>query len=1642
MNQSKNYDQEMVENVIKVSIGIWNPQDILNGSVCEVMTCETYENGRPKVNGLFDLRMGTIEKAFMCETCHQDYLGCPGHFGHINLVRPVYYTHFMKYMLKIARCFCYVCSECLVPIDKPEEYEKIKTKPMKSRFQYIFKEYKDSSHFKTCGKCNTIQPTKFINPRNSQDSSNGIAKVFAEFSQTNGPTIKQYISCEEMLQFLKNIKNDDLDKIGIPSKESRPDWMICNVYPVPPPHVRPSVRQENNQKSEDDLTHKLAEIITRNQTLRDMLKSNSLSQSNMSSSNLPGSSMSISSNIGGGANGLVESLGNSKVNSASEIIDGWTQVLQFHVSTIIDNEIPGIPRAIQRSGRPIKALKQRLQSKDGRMRLNLMGKRGDFTARTVITAEPNISLDELGVPKKIAMNLTFPEIVNEWNMERLRKNVENGTTIYPGAKSIVKKRKRENGNIIYQQYTLSIKGSKKGCWASQIEIGDTVHRHLRDGDLVFFNRQPSLHKMSMMGHKVRVLDVGNTFRLNVSATAPYNADFDGDEMNVFLTQCMEGVVELKYLTLVENQIISPQRNQCVIGLFQDTLFACSQITDQSVHISKSNFMNLMMFINQEKSPLPPQDEWTGRRLFDMIIPKITLKRNTIIGKVKSLAVDPSQKELVEEQYELNIINGKIQDGKGIVDKNTVGTSAGGIIHILWNDYNPKTSSDFIFRCQKLCTQWLLNVGHSVGVSDCLFLKDDMSKMSEVYDGIHDVIQRACSSVMDILNLAKQGRFERKTPKPIVDEVESDVMEILQKAKNDAAKVGITDYLIQENEGNRLMKMILAGSKGDTMNVAQIMCVFGQADVAGTRAPLFFQHRALPHYAKFDNSPEARGFAAHSFKEGLEPNEFYFLASSTRIGLIDKTVKTADTGYTQRRLIKSMEDLMVSFDGTVRTANNSILQFGYGDDFFDATFLEKLNFKYHLLTDAEFKDKFERYCERDEYLELEAQRMRIKAEMGYNTEFYTPVNIQRILEEIINTTPQGNEEGATPQGNEEGATPQGNEEGATPQGNEEGAGGVSAVHLNQSSGRQSYFYEMRKNFDSFLREYFKKSSNEELPRELFMFRNYYMFELTKAVLGHKKATKKHMDKLLRKMRDSYVMAICSSGEMVGILCGQSIGEPTTQMTLNKFHHIGSSVRNTTTGVPRMKELLAVSKKIKTPVMTLFLENNFSNMDESLIKIKILDYSKIFVFTKISDILDKVDVFFETSLDFTNSVFPSDNPHLKKFVEHENDLRQLLGQDDFKPPQPNSCVFRLKFDKLKFLVENISDKMILTSIKQAFENISSMSSNKAYNFQFDELVNFETTEQDGKDGQDRKDRKFLIVRAYFRINVNKNGERDIEGLGINYWQIIQKILDKFILVSRIKGIDGISSTALETIKYPDGRSEIAIMCSGSKLKEVLMFDDVRAVKLNTGQTVFFSLDKRRIKSNDVNEMYDVFGIEVARNSLIEEFTAVLEDTGGVNMRHITILVDTMTSKGQLIPIDRHGVKKNEIGPLSRATFEETVDQLLKAATFGESDHMNGVSANIMMGQMAPCGTGTVHLLLDESRILSDKMSNGTEISKEKTYQGSKYVNSDHIHTVENIIEKISVNSSKLTKRKRVFEIQDESIVWLGNVVRQRIHVNENA
>ncbi|PKU64515.1 DNA-directed RNA polymerase II subunit RPB1 [Dendrobium catenatum] len=931
------YSPAEVAKVRCVQFGILSPDEIRQMSVAQIEHGETMERGKPKPGGLSDPRLGTIDRKMKCETCMANMAECSGHFGHLELAKPMYHIGFMKTVLAIMRCVCFNCSKILadelylfsclaislltsIAFSQEDTRFKqaLKIRNPKNRLKRIYDACKSKKKCaggddidlqgqqdseepikKSRGGCGAQQPNITVDGMKMVAEYKAPKKKSEDQEQLPEPVErKQILSAERVLSVLKRISDEDCQLLGLNPKYARPDWMILQVLPIPPPPVRPSVMMDTSSRSEDDLTHQLAMIIRHNENLRRQERN----------------------------------------GAPAHIITEFAQLLQFHIATYFDNELPGQPRATQRSGRPIKSICSRLKAKEGRIRGNLMGKRVDFSARTVITPDPTINIDELGVPWSIALNLTYPETVTPYNIERLKELVEYGPHPPPGktgAKYII----REDGQRLDLRYL-------KKSSDHHLELGYKVERHLQDGDFVLFNRQPSLHKMSIMGHRIKIMPY-STFRLNLSVTSPYNADFDGDEMNMHVPQSFETRAEVLELMMVPKCIVSPQSNRPVMGIVQDTLLGCRKITKRDTFIEKDVFMNILMWWEDFDGKIPapailkPRPLWTGKQVFNLIIPKqINLIRfSAWHAESETGFITPGDTQVRIERGELL---------SGTLCKKTMGTSTGSLIHVIWEEVGPDAARKFLGHTQWLVNYWLLQNGFSIGIGDTIA---DVATMEK----INETISKAKNDVKELIKQAQEKQLEPEPGRTMMESFENRVNQVLNKARDDAGSSAQKSL----SESNNLKAMVTAGSKGSFINISQMTACVGQQNVEGKRIPYGFLGRTLPHFTKDDYGPESRGFVENSYLRGLTPQEFFFHAMGGREGLIDTAVKTSETGYIQRRLVKAMEDIMVKYDGTVRNSLGDVIQFLYGEDGMDAVWIESQKLDSVKMKKVEF-DKVYRY----------------------------------------------------------------------------------------------------------------------------------------------------------------------------------------------------------------------------------------------------------------------------------------------------------------------------------------------------------------------------------------------------------------------------------------------------------------------------------------------------------------------------------------------------------------------------------------------------------------------------------------------------------------------------------------------------------
>ena len=582
---------------------------------------------------------------------------------------------------------------------------------------------------------------------------------------------------------------------------------------------------------------------------------------------------------------------NIEIGAPDFIIADMWELLQYHAATFYDNELSGIPAARHRSGRPLKRLADRLKSKEGRFRQNLSGKRVNFSARRVISPDPSISINEVGVPLVIAKELTIPVTVTDNNVEAMRGLILN-TPAWPSVNYII----RPDGK------KKKVAPDNKDEIAKEIVTGYIVERHLQNGDIVLFNRQPSLHRMSIMAHRVRVTP-WRTFTLNVSVVAPYNADFDGDEMNLHVLQTEEARAEASLLMEVQRHIRSPRFGGPIIGCEQDHISGCYNLTMDGTVVPRDVVFSLLSEIGVEVI-LPDKKNFTGKEVFNYLLPE------TLHIEFKNKAGD-----------KVIIRSGKLEEG--VIDTKAIGRETGKLIDIIEKEYGIEVAHKFIDRVSQLGIKWLEHTGFTIGLNDI-----ELSK--EATESISSRLTEAETSVSKLVEDYKVGKVELLAGKNAMESLEVHILRVL--AKESVEDIG---KIVNKSFGdNPAIRMARSGARGSMTHITQLSAVVGQARVLGERIQRGYRGRTLPHFAVGDLSPAAHGFIFNSFKSGLSPFEFFFDAVSGRESLMDKSLRTRHSGYLERRLMNALQDLKIEYDMTIRDNRNVIIQFVPGEDCID------------------------------------------------------------------------------------------------------------------------------------------------------------------------------------------------------------------------------------------------------------------------------------------------------------------------------------------------------------------------------------------------------------------------------------------------------------------------------------------------------------------------------------------------------------------------------------------------------------------------------------------------------------------------------------------------------------------------------------
>jgi DNA-directed RNA polymerase subunit A' len=899
----------------EITFGLMNPEEYRDMSATKIITADTYDDdGFPIDMGLMDPRLGVIDPGLECKTCGKHSGSCNGHFGHIELAAPVIHVGFTKLIRRLLRGTCRECSKLTLAEEEKDEFrDQLKTTrnlgqditdvtkaairqarkkdvcPHCGEVQYDIQHEKPTTYYEVqdvlAGEYSEIIAEAMQPDEDEEDDVGTSPQELAEDTGIDLGRINEILSGEfrpreeqrkaiesaldvdlteedmnklmpsDIRDWFEDIRDEDVEVLGIDPETSRPEWMILTVLPVPPVTARPSITLDNGQRSEDDLTHKLVDIIRINQRFME----------------------------------------NREAGAPQLIIEDLWELLQYHVTTFMDNEISGTPPARHRSGRPLKTLSQRLKGKEGRFRGSLSGKRVNFSARTVISPDPTLSLNEVGVPERVASEMTQTMNVTERNMEEAKRYVRNGPDGHPGANRV----RRPDGK------TVKILPKAKEDLAEKIEPGWEVQRHLVDGDIVVFNRQPSLHRMSIMAHEVVVMPY-KTFRLNTTVCPPYNADFDGDEMNMHALQNEEARAEARSLMRVQEQMLSPRMGENIIGAIQDHITGTYLLTHQNPQFNETQALDLLRATHIDGLPDPSGTDddtpfWTGRDLFSELLPDdLNLEFTSEAGDTV----------LIEEGQLLT----------GTIDDSAVGAFGGEIVDTVAKVYSKTRARRLINEISALAMRSIMHFGFSIGIDD-----ETISEAAE--DQIDEAIGSAYDRVEELIDVYDRGELESLPGRTVDETLEMKILQTLNNARDNAGDIAEDHF----SDDNPAVVMADSGARGSMLNLTQMAGAVGQQAVRGERINRGYEDRTLSHYEPNDLSADAHGFVEHSYAGGLTPREFFFHAMGGREGLVDTAVRTSKSGYLQRRLINALSELETQYDGTVRDTSDTIVQFEFGED---------------------------------------------------------------------------------------------------------------------------------------------------------------------------------------------------------------------------------------------------------------------------------------------------------------------------------------------------------------------------------------------------------------------------------------------------------------------------------------------------------------------------------------------------------------------------------------------------------------------------------------------------------------------------------------------------------------------------------------
>ncbi|EFJ17302.1 hypothetical protein SELMODRAFT_233747 [Selaginella moellendorffii] len=1532
--------------------------------------------GKPVPNGLYDPALGPTEQSDVCPTCGDMQLFCPGHFGHIELVMPVFNPLLYRSLVRIFKSVCVFCHHFKHERKKVEDAcialtqimkESVVENPSGGRKMLI-----TSGHF--------IQVKKIIEdffklPRTKCSSCGG--QVPALRSEGHGKLFQQPLSSRHMSANMvsghifrdqnaaaaamdasvpeskgkrpkadKFAKNSSIQAVGyfsapkilLPSEVRkhlsalwRNEEKLCSLIwggvgtgkspsparkdglslfflealAVTPNRFRPP-NYVNNQLLEHPQNKLYEVVVEKNIQLSDLItESGAKSEDGLR-------------------------LWLELQNAVNELIDSTTGIFVSMMSYLQSFRFLCV--AVAGKDRNV-GIRQLLEKKQGLFRWNMMGKRVNHTCRSVISPDPFIAVNEIGIPPNFAVKLTYPEKVTAYNFERLRRNVENGPNVHPGATHV----EDELGVRVSLEYlkdwqrvaTAKTLLSTPGATATDTIkkeklIGKTVYRHLQDGDILLANRQPTLHKPGVMGHKARVIKGQRALRLHYANCSTYNADFDGDEMNVHFPQDELGRAEAYLIVNANQQYIVPTSGEPIRGLIQDHIISATLLTKKDTFLTKEEYHQL---VYSACVPMPtlesatfskgrnvktldnhpaietvppaiwkPRCLWSGKQVLTTILNYVTRGRPPF-SMERGIRV--SGDYIGKTSEELKVLVRGNDFLCGIIDKAQFGKF--GLVHTVQELYGADDAGHLLSVFSRLFTSYLFMHGFTCGIADMLLLpgaeEERAAKLEPAENELGDIVHGRFVGVED-KQLSSVGIEAIKDMTGRILQLRADagrarldmlMSSAMNKVTSEVNNALFPKGLVKPFPENCLSLMTVTGAKGGMVNFTQISSMLGQQELEGKRVPRMVSGKTLPCFQPYEPVARSGGFIKDRFLTGLRPQEYYYHCMAGRDGLVDTAVKTAKSGYLQRCIIKNLECLKINYDFTVRDADGSVIQFFYGEDAVDVT-------KSSCLTNFDL---------------MATNRDLITQKLGLGEHAKDVKNMKAIVSKdaYITDIPEA----------------------------------------------------MEQKFEKFM-----GGLSEEKKKAYKLYRRRHIKEL-RSVMTHK-----------------YFASLAAPGEPVGVLAGQSIGEPSTQMTLNTFHFAGRGEMNVTLGIPRLHEILTVaSKAIKTPIMTCPLKPG-KTRDEGQ------KLAGVMTKVMLPDILETVEVsavpfyvhhgvpsrLYKVRL----RVYPEEHMAIKsvfakgvrKEIEREikaltsaKDSIQILGISEDEPSPAGEGEIeggKKKVVEAGEVAEEDDDdddqeegadaekRKGRTTDEAAYETDSEQEDEQEMDLDAEnDIADGDNDEEKGGEvvddeeeghGKEKEGKKSSSVRARGRsyemkFQANQNSPQ------LFLPNIVEKVL-KTVTVRRMKNIE-----KCNTIELNGKPENPALQTDGVNFWELWSLpDDV--------------LDLNKLTSNDIAAMLNTYGVEAARATIVREVQGVFGSYGiSVNARHLSLIADFMTFQGGYRPLNRVGIVSNP-SPFLKMSFETASQFLIDASLRRQVDELDTPSSRIIVGRTVGLGTGCFDLL----------------------------------------------------------------------------------